>query len=129
MIIADGMIGIYGKGGATASSKAGVLTLMGVPVIRDAGTDYDDNGNPIEHEDVIVESVPCQVVPVSIDRQAKSTLDERIVEASYELYLDYRAFADDVRRLHLTWLGKDCGDFSVIKIEPLEAVQQLKITV
>ena len=123
MIIANGHIEVLQTTGAAVSSGSALVTI---PVTT--GGNIDDDGYPVEHPSSYGSPIECQVVPVKVDRLAKDST-ERVKAESYDLYVAMSSIDGDICILRLTWLGRDLGNFSVTSIEPLPAVQQLKISV
>lgn len=126
MIIADGHIEVLQTTGAAVSSGCDLVTIAGLPITT--GGNIDDDGYPIEHPSSYGSPIECQVVPVKVDRLAKDST-ERVKAESYDIYVAMSDIDGDIRILRLTWLGYELGNFSVNSIEPLPAVQQLKISV
>lgn len=75
-------------------------------------------------------AVPCQFKAVKFNQLASSSVGgEHFTQASYEVYVeeDAETPSEQVRLKDLT--GRVVGEYSVIQIEPLEAVCEKRITV
>lgn len=71
--------------------------------------------------------IPCQFVPIKYNALALRQ-NEPITERGYSILIDEQPFYADRVRLK-DRCGRIVGEFSVVSIEPLEAVGQVKITV
>jgi hypothetical protein len=92
------------------------------------GTD----GYPVAPAGVWLGSIPACVVPANLDYQAKSANENAYVGVSYTVLIEYdeRHFAllQKSERIWINWQGIS-GEFSVIRIDLLMAVDVIKITV
>ena len=73
------------------------------------------------------EPIPCQYVVNKYNALATSN-NEHITSASYAVLIDEQPFEGQQVRL-MDSGGKVLGEFSIIQIEPLEAVCQIRIYV
>lgn len=128
MIIADGHIEVLQTTGASVANGGNALTIDGKPVTATGLGGLDADGYPVAMLAAYGKPIACQVAPVKVDRLAKDE-GERVKAEAYELYVALRDMPGDIRILRLTWHGRDLGKFSVTSIEPLTAVQQVKIQV
>jgi hypothetical protein len=128
MIIANGYIEQCLTTGGSLAIGQELTTIDGQLVTMAGSGGLDDDGYPVAAATAYGERIPCQVVPVKINRMARDN-GERITAEAYDLYVDWLDFKGDVRVLRLTWEGHDLGEFSVTSIEPLSAVQELKISI
>lgn len=128
MIIANGHIEVLQTTGAAVANGGSALTIDGRPVTATGAGALDGDGYPVAVPAAYGEPIPCQIVPVKVDRLAKDD-GERVKAEAYELYVAMGDMPGDIRILRLTWHGRDLGKFSVTSIEPLAAVQQVKIQV
>lgn len=128
MIIADGFIEVLRTTGASVANDGNALTIEGMPVTAAGLGGLDADGYPVAMPASYGQPIACQVVPAKVDRLAKDE-GERVKAEAYELYVAQGNMPRDIRILRLTWHGRDLGRFSVTSIEPLTAVQQVKIQV
>ncbi len=110
MIIANGTIEAKIK-----ADGGGLDPLTGYPVAAEAGTD------------VYSEPIPCQYKANSFNALARSN-GESVTKASYTIFVEDMAFSAEQIRLR-DKNGNIVGDYSVVQIEALEAVCQVRIMV
>lgn len=86
-----------------------------------------ETGHPIHSSNVTYGSpIPCQYIINRYNALAMSQ-GEHVTLASYQVLIDEQPF-DDAEQIRLTdKSGKVVGEFSIIKIEPLEAVCEIRI--
>lgn len=106
MIIANGTIEIKTKTGG------GIDPVTGYPVAPSASW-----GDPI----------PCQYRANKYNNRGKAN-GEAFKVVSYEILIEEQPFDTEMLRLR-DKAGKEVGEFSVIEVEPLEAVTQIRIMV
>lgn len=86
-------------------------------------------GFPVKPTSSWGEPIPCQYVPKQLNLQARSG-GNAMVTSSYEVYLDMPLSDGASEQLRLTDLqGNVVGEYSLIAMEELVAVQEIKITV
>lgn len=93
---------------------------------KQAGGIDPETGHPIRSTSVSYgEPIPCQYIANSYNALGQSK-GEHVTIASYQVLIDTRDFeAEQIRLTDKT--GKIIGDFSVIWIEPLDAVCEIRI--
>lgn len=72
------------------------------------------------------EPIPCQTLANKYNALALSKQGEHIISASYSVLIDERPIEGEQVRLK-DGNGKVIGEFSIIQIEPLEAVCEIRI--
>jgi len=89
----------------------------------------DDNGYPTPPSKTYGEGVPCQYMPAKRDLQARAN-EEAVRELGFTILLEMSVHLRPTEMLRLSdRFGREIGEYSVISIEPLDAVQQVKILV
>lgn len=75
-------------------------------------------------------SIPCQIVSARLDAQARSREGEAVMAVSWEVYIEqlYRAQMTSERVRLRDRSGKELGKYSIIRVEPLDAVGEYRIT-
>lgn len=84
-------------------------------------------GYPVACEVSYDEPIACQYLIAKLDRQALQG-GVPATEASYEVLIEMQPFDADQVRLTDIHTG-EVGEYSVISVEPLEAVWQLRIII
>lgn len=75
------------------------------------------------------EMIPCQYVPKQINLQARSGGNAKVT-SSYEVYLTMPLPVEATEQIRLTDMsGNVVGEYSLISMQELVAVQEIKITV
>lgn len=69
--------------------------------------------------------IPCQYVAITLN-QLRRVNGEAATEATYHVYVEEQPFSAEQIRLKDRH-GNTIGEFSVIRVEPLEAVCELRI--
>jgi hypothetical protein len=95
------------------------------PIIKTGGG-ITANGNPCQPSNSLGESIPCRIKENRRNNIGKLNGNTFII-ASYEILIDKQQF--DANRVKLERFGHSLGEFSVISIEPLDAVNCIKILV
>ncbi len=91
------------------------------------GGGLDENGNPIRPSESWEAPIPCHIRSNTYNNKGKANGNTFTV-ASYEVLIESQPFVAE--RVKLTDRnGKDLGEFSVMEIEYLDAVDTVKITV
>lgn len=73
--------------------------------------------------------IPCQYVPRQINLQARSD-GNATCTSSYEVYLTMPLPNEATEQIRLTDMtGKEIGEYSLLAMEELVAVQEIKITI
>lgn len=72
--------------------------------------------------------VPCQYTASRFSFQGKTSQGEHTTTASYTILIEERPFQAEQIRLK-DRESKVVGEFSIIQVEPLEAVGEIRITV
>lgn len=73
--------------------------------------------------------VPCQVVPITDNRLAVSAVGDPVTRASYQIFLDGTTWDEAQVRLTKTAPGGINGEFSVIRVSVLQAVNEVCVYV
>ena len=71
--------------------------------------------------------IPCQYIPNSHNNLGVST-GQHFTQASYTVLIEEQAFTAEQIRLK-DMAGNTVGEFSVLSVEPLEAVCEIKILI
>lgn len=75
------------------------------------------------------EQIPCQYVPKQIDLQARSGSNAKVT-SSYEVYITMPLPVDATEQIRLTDMsGNVVGEYSMLSLQELVAVQEVKIIV
>ncbi len=75
------------------------------------------------------EQIPCQYVPKQIDLQARSGGNAKVT-SSYEVYITMPLPVDATEQIRLTDMsGNVVGEYSMLSMQELVAVQEVKIIV
>lgn len=98
---------------------------------------FDSDGFVLQPvEEVFSPSVPCQIIPLSVNNLATSSAGSAVIRRSYEILLDKNDVFREMQKttfLHeeikLVYNGVNLGEFSVISEQVLDTVNQIKITV
>lgn len=86
-----------------------------------------ETGYPRRSSDVVWgEPIPCQTLTNKYNSLALSKEGNPIISASYAVLIDEHPFEGEQVRLK-DRQGKVIGEFSIIQIEPLEAVCEIRI--
>lgn len=85
-----------------------------------------ENGYPVEQPELWSQPVPCRITTIKGNKLA-DTSGNKYVDASYNILIELQSF--EAEQVRLMRFGKDLGTFSVRWIEPLNAVNAIKITV
>lgn len=86
-----------------------------------------ETGYPKRSSDVVWgEPIPCQTLTNKYNALALSKEGNPIISASYAVLIDEQPFEGEQVRLK-DRQGKVIGEFSIIQIEPLEAVCEIRI--
>lgn len=86
-----------------------------------------ETGYPKRSSDVVWgEPIPCQTLTNKYNALALSKEGNPIISASYAVLIDEQPFVGEQVRLK-DRQGKVIGEFSIIQIEPLEAVCEIRI--
>ena len=86
-----------------------------------------ETGYPKRSSDVVWgEPIPCQTLTNKYNALALSKEGNPIISASYTVLIDEQPFEGEQVRLK-DRQGKVIGEFSIIQIEPLEAVCEIRI--
>ncbi len=98
------------------------------PKVKTGGGLDPETGYPVRPEASWGDPIPCQFVPVTHDKLGTTKGGEHFTEAAYTILIEEQPFhAEQVR---LTGRGGTVvGEFSVRRIEPLDAVCEVRITV
>lgn len=72
--------------------------------------------------------IPCQMVVSRLNKLGRTTQGEHVTTVSYSILIEDQPFSAERIRLSGND-GKVIGEFSIISMEPLEAVGQIRITV
>jgi hypothetical protein len=93
------------------------------------GGGIDDDGYPVEPEADWGDPIPCQYTINNYSNKGKAN-GEAFTIASYSILVEQMPQSYDSEQIRLTSnSGKELGEFSVIDVEQLEAVSQIRITV
>ena len=92
---------------------------------KQAGGIDPETGYPINSSNVTYgDPIPCQYIINKYNALAMSQ-GEHVTLASYEVLIDAQPF--DAEQIRLTdKSGKVIGDFSIIRVEPLDAVYEIR---
>lgn len=90
------------------------------------GDETDNHGRPTPATEEWSEPRPCCVQTIS-DNRVGAYADGVFRQASFYVLVEPQSFPH--RRIRLTRLGEELGEFDVINAEPLMAVGALKIMV
>lgn len=71
--------------------------------------------------------IPCQYSPIKMNLLERVS-GEHVTAVNYSILIELMPFTAEQVRLK-DRLGNEVGEYSIISIEPLEAVGQLKLTV
>lgn len=71
------------------------------------------------------EAIPCQVVPVTVNRLAVSGVGDHVTAASHQVYIDGTGWDAVQVRLTRTAPGGIDGEYSVISVSVLQAVNEV----
>lgn len=94
----------------------------------DVGID-ETTGHPIPSEERLGCAIPCQYVIRSQNYLSRSSEGESVKTSGYHIYLEGRP-CDCSERLQLCDTSDNViGTYSIIMLEPLEAVGQTRLTV
>lgn len=74
-------------------------------------------------------AIPCQYVPNKQNLQAKSSNEQRYVASSYSIFLEQPQTIDSEQLRIVGSDGKVIGEYSIISVENLNAVCEIKIVV
>lgn len=94
-----------------------------------AGGGLDANGYPLKATEQWGEPMPCQYEPKSYNLQKRAG-GNSTVETSYDIFVEMPLTGEATEQIRLSNLaGVRVGEYSVISLQELRAVQQIKITV
>lgn len=100
-----------------------------VPLQASGGGLDPETGHPVRASEVeSSKSIPCQYQSVSLDLLAKSS-GESAIRANYTILIENYAGHFGERLALKRRDGSEVGRFSIIRVEPLDAVCQVRITV
>lgn len=94
---------------------------------RGGGID-PNTGYPIEPTSEWSEPLPCQYIPNNLNNLGR-VQGERFTAASYTILIEQHKLPDSERVRIKDRDGKEVGEFSIISVEPLDAVEQIRIMV
>lgn len=98
-----------------------------IEVKMEAGGGLDEDGNPVPTEFTWGDKIPCRYTPNRNSLLGKTNGNSFIV-AMYVILIERQPFTGE--QLRLTGVnGEDLGEFSILWVETLDAVDALKITV
>lgn len=86
------------------------------------------NGFPLPVEVSWGRPVPCQYVPNRHNNLGRTAQEGHFTVASYSVYIEEQPFSAEQIRLS-DMSGTNLGEFSIIQVEPLVAVGEIRITV
>lgn len=92
-----------------------------------------ETGYPVKGEAAWGEPIPCQWIPDRNDRFGRSNdmlgriNGEHFIIAHYVVLIEAQPFNAEQVRLR-TLDGRDLGEFSLMYVEPLDAVCQIRLT-
>jgi hypothetical protein len=96
------------------------------------GGGLDADGYPVAPVVDWLEPIPASIVPAKLNYLAKSPHGSNYVDVSYTALIEYEELRVELlrksERVWLEWQGVS-GEFPVIRIEPLRAVDLIKIIV
>jgi|LSQX01.3.fsa_nt_gb hypothetical protein len=91
------------------------------PLIKPAGTGLDDDGKPVKYDAQWGEEIPCCARPNTYSSQGRKDGNTFTI-ASYTILIDKQEFT--AKRIKY-----NNNDYPIISVEPLEAVNMLKIMI
>ncbi len=97
-------------------------------LVSKTGGGLSAQGYPQRADKVWGEPIPCQYSTLNIDLQGK-VRNEPVSTPSYSILIEVVSMTTEQLRLTDSKTGKQLGEFSIKKVEPLDAVCQLRITV
>lgn len=96
--------------------------------LKQGGGIDPETGYPIEPAATWGQPIPCQYIPNNNSFQGRAN-GEHFTVASYQILIDgmYEVASEQLRLKDAA--GKEIGQFSLISVEPLRAVDEIKIMV
>lgn len=96
--------------------------------LKQGGGINTDTGYPVTPSESWGEPLPCQYTPNSLNNLGR-VQGERFVAASYTILIEQQPLQDSEQVRMKDRDGNVVGEFSIISVEPLDAVEQIRIMV
>lgn len=98
---------------------------------KQAGGIDPATGFPVKSSgDTYLQAIPCQYYANSYNNLGRTANNERFTVASYTILIEQSFIPFTAEQIRLTDMSENIiGDFSVISIEPIDAVCEVKILV
>lgn len=96
-----------------------------------AGGIDETTGYPVKGETAYEPPIPCQYLAVSLNLQAQTSAGgEHFTKVSWTIYIDMQPLPNKGEQIRLRdHKGNVVGEYSITQVEPLEAVDEIRIYV